>query len=186
MAGALSGAIGSAAGNPMDILKVRQQGSPISEVLPLRWYAKDIYHNQGGLLGFYRGLIPCVTRAVILNAIYMGNYDTVKHGLINRGYMKEGIPCQFVASTITGLAIVLATSPVDNIKTRVYSVRNSVKDGLEYNGMIDCAKKMYQNEGGLPAFYRGFGGQWARVAPLAVIQLVSWEALRKYFGFEGI
>ena len=84
-----------------------------------------------------------MTRAVILNAIYMGNYDTVKHALIDKKYMNPGIPCQFVASTITGLMIVLATSPVDNIKTRVYSVRNSVKDGLEYNGMIGCAKKMY-------------------------------------------
>ena len=83
--------------------------------------------------------------------------------------MKDGISCQFTASVITGLMIVLATSPFDNIKTRIYNEKNSIKDGLKYNGMTDCAKKMYLNEGGIPAFYRGFGGQWARVAPVATI-----------------
>ena len=122
----MAGAIGSFAGNPVDILKVKLQGSPVGETHNLRWYAKDIYYNQGGFMGFYRGLAPCVTRAVVLNAIYMGNYDTVKHKLIDKKYMKDGIPCQFTASTITGLMIVLATSPFDNIKTRVYSVKNSI------------------------------------------------------------
>ena len=121
------------------------------------------------MLGFYRGLVPCVTRAVLLNAIYMGNYDTTKHWLLNQGYFKEGIPCQFCSSTITGLLIVCVTSPVDNIKTRMFSVRNSLGKGLEYNGVMGCAKKMYNHEGGFAAFYRGFGGQWARIAPLAVI-----------------
>lgn len=142
-AGAMAGAVGSTAGNPLDILKVKLQASPVGETHNLRWYAKDIYYNQGGVMGFYRGLIPCVTRAVILNAIYMGNYDTVKHKLINGKYMKDGIPCQFTASVITGLMIVLATSPFDNIKTRVYNVKNSLEQGLEYTGMTDCAKKMF-------------------------------------------
>jgi len=51
----------------------------------------------------------------------------------------------------------------------MYNVRNTVSEGLEYNGVFDCAKKMWYNQGGLLAFYRGFGPQWARIAPLAVI-----------------
>jgi len=91
--GALAGMIGSTAGNPLDILKVRQQGGGVGDFRPMRYHAKDIYQNQGGIMGFYRGLTPSVMRAVVLNAIYMGNYDTMKHAIINRGILPEGLSC---------------------------------------------------------------------------------------------
>ena len=66
------------------------------------------------------------------------------------------------------------------------SNRNSVEQGLEYNGIVDCATKMWKNEGGLAAFYRGCGPQWARMAPIVVIQLTTMEYLRKLPGFNAI
>ena len=56
-----------------------------------------------------------------------------------------------------------ASSPFDNIKTRLM---NGIR---EYTGPIDCAQKMWHTEGGAIAFCRGFGGNWARFAPLTTI-----------------
>lgn len=45
--------------------------------------------------------------------------------------------------------------PIDTIRRRMMmqsgeSVRNRL-----YNGSIDCTKKIYQNEGGIPPFFKG-------------------------------
>jgi hypothetical protein len=48
----------------------------------------------------------------------------------------------------------IATSPMDNIKTRIMNQKSGVKT---YDGILDCAKKMIKNEGGIMSFYKGFG-----------------------------
>jgi Mitochondrial carrier protein len=54
---------------------------------------KDIYINHGGIKGFYTGLAPTVIRAALLNSTKLGTYDTIKHGIIDNGYMKDGYSC---------------------------------------------------------------------------------------------
>ena len=147
---------------------------------PVTWYIRDVY-TQRGVMGFYVGLLPSVTRAMLLNSTKLGTYDTGKHYLIDNGHMKDGKPCQFVASVISGFCMTCVTSPMDNIKTRIMSS----KEGT-YRGIIDCGAKMVRNEGGMMAFYRGFGPQWMRFAPFTTIQLLTWEKLRNLCGLDGI
>jgi hypothetical protein len=45
---------------------------------------------------------------------------------------------------------------------------------------------MVQNESGIKTFWFGFGGNWARFAPLAMVQLLMWEFFRKQIGFGTI
>ena len=59
---------------------------------------------------------------------------------------------------------------------------NQVPGVREYSGLADCAAKMWHTEGGAIAFCRGFGGNWARFAPLTTIQLLVWEQLRRLSG----
>ena len=180
--GAVSGLIGSAVANPADLLKTRMQASPPGEHHPITWHVKDIWSHQG-LMGFYKGLLPTVIRATMLNGTKLGTYDTIKHTLINSYGMEEGKKCQFMASVVAGFCMTVVTSPLDNIKTRIMNQRGQEK---HYEGIIDCAKKMVKNEGGLISFYRGFGPQWARFAPFTTIQLLTWELLRKMSGFNAI
>lgn len=105
-------------------------------------------------------------RAMILNAVKLGTYDTVKHKIIDDGYMKDGIPCQFTASCIAGFFMSVATTPIDNVKTRIM---NQHKGGIQYKGIVDCGKTMFRTEGGFSSFYGGFGPAWARFAPLTII-----------------
>ena len=111
--------IGSALANPADLLKTRAQAQPPGEFKPLMWHVRDIYHNHGGVLGFYTGVGPTVIRATLLNSTKLGTYDSIKHALIDNGYFEEGISCQFVSSVFAGFFMTIVTSPMDNIKTRI-------------------------------------------------------------------
>ena len=55
----------------------------------------------------------------------------------------------------------------------------------QYTGFFDCAYKMLKHEGPV-SFTRGFTASWIRFAPLTTIQLVSWELLRKWGGYDAV
>lgn len=65
---------------------------------------------------------------------------------------------------VLGLTASLAVNPFDVIKTRL-QLLNRPQGEPSYNGIIDCARKIYQNEGFL-AFYKGAVPRMIVIAPL--------------------
>ena len=135
-AGALSGMIGSAIANPADLLKTRAQAQAPGEYKTLSWFVKDIYRN-GGISGFYVGVTPTVVRATLLNGTKLGTYDTVKHTIIDNGWIEEGKKCQFATAVIASFCMTVVTSPMDNIKTRVMNMPAG-----ESMSIIACGRMM--------------------------------------------
>jgi hypothetical protein len=127
------------------------------------WHVRDVYHNGGGIFGFWRGVGPTMVRAILLNATKLGTYDTIKHWLIDSGTFVDGVPCQFISSVIAGFFMSVVTSPIDNVRTRL------MNNPEKHKGVISCAKHMINHEGGLFSFYKGFGPTWARFAPFTTI-----------------
>ena len=76
MAGALAGAMGSCAGNPFDVIKVKMMANQNNKVT-VRSIIKEIWVNQG-FFGFYTGFESSVLRSMVLNAVKMSVYDTCK------------------------------------------------------------------------------------------------------------
>lgn len=93
LAGAITGGVGSAIGNPFDVMKTLAQTNK-DKAVPLATLVGGMYSNQG-VAGFYRGVQANVARACVLNATKMGCYD-----------MSKGYVCE--ASTYLG--VVLAES----------------------------------------------------------------------------
>ncbi len=54
-----------------------------------------------------------------------------------------------------------------------------------YTGVVDCIVKTVKTEG-IRAFYKGFTAQWMRFGPFNIVQLMTWEKLREYYGMKGI
>ena len=50
---------------------------------------------------------------------------------------------------------------------------------------MDASIKILKKEGPL-GFYRGFFPIWGRFAPVTTLQLVVYDNLLNYFGFEAI
>jgi len=89
--GALSGLVGSAIANPADLLKTRMQASPPGENHGVTWHIKDVY-SKNGIPGFWKGVMPTVIRATLLNGTKLGTYDSIKTWLISIGF-EEGQTC---------------------------------------------------------------------------------------------
>jgi len=108
--GLLAGTIAAAVASPTDLLTARQMrpGPHLGMVETARAVV-----GESGVRGLYRGIDTTVTRAAILGGTKMGCYDTTKQWLRQAGW-SDGIGLVFVASTITGLATTITTSPATN------------------------------------------------------------------------
>ena len=119
-AGALTGAIGSAVFNPIDVVRVRQQGAtPYPSTLGA---FVEVARSEGVVSGLYRGLGACVLRAAMLSGSQLATYDTAKRWLRGdegspwaaRGSpwaVPEGPALHFAASFLSGVVAQTATQP---------------------------------------------------------------------------
>ncbi len=53
------------------------------------------------------------------------------------------------------------------------------------DSMVGAAVGIMRTQGPI-GFFRGFGAQWARFGPYAIVQFAVWEALRKACGIKAI
>ena len=71
----------------------------------------------------------------------------------------------FIQGGIAGGIGATVVYPIDLVKTRLQNQRSTVVGEVLYRNAGDCIKKVYANEGGFRAFYRGVGPQLVGVAP---------------------
>lgn len=190
LAGLSAGAFAAAVASPTDLLKIRMQsetGVPKS----LSTHALEIWRERGAqtttesVANFYRGVTTTITRAALIGATKMATYDQTKTML--REHMRwhddvtaERYKLQFCASVTTGLAIALASSPATNARTMIMA-----SEPGRYRGMLHCVFDIVRLRGFL-GLYRGFGAQWARVGPYAIVQFFVWEQLRHLLGMRPL
>lgn len=100
LSGSMAGLVASAIANPLDLLKIRMQAQK-GEPMSLGWHVRDVYAH-GGILGFWKGVLPTCLRAMKMNGTKLAVYDSIKTRLTATGYFDEGIPGQFIASVGAG------------------------------------------------------------------------------------
>ena len=181
LAGSMSGTLGVLVGNPFDVLKTlaitdTQNKMPISKLMTQMY-------NQQGINGFYRGVSANISRACILNGTKMSCYDEIKGHVVNySGWGRKDIRCQSISSFGAGFFMACTSAPFDMVRT---TLMNQPTDKIKYNGFIDAYIKILKKEGPI-GFYRGFVPIWGRFAPVTTLQLVVYDNLLNYFGFEAI
>lgn len=174
-----SGLVAACIANPVDFLKIRMQNWEGESKSPI-WHIKTVF-SESGIGGFYRGVQITVIRAMLINGIKLSTYDQIKSSLKLSGY-KDGILLQFLCSMIAGLIMASISAPFDLSRTRVFSQDTK---NPKYKGLFDCLFKTVKHEG-LFGLYKGFIPMWGRIAPFTVIQLITWEQLRIFFGMTSL
>lgn len=174
LAGAFAGGTGQLIANPTDIVKVRMQANSHAT------YTNVIggIYNTNGLRGFYKGSVPNVQRAILVNAGELAAYDTAKRYLLNNLGFQDNTLCFMSASIISGLCSTVLSCPADVVKSRLMNDTKGV-----YKGVLDCYTKTIRNEGFF-AIYRGFIPTWMRLGPWHLIFWMTSENLRKIAGIE--
>ncbi|XP_071862138.1 dicarboxylate carrier UCP2 [Bombus fervidus] len=175
-AGITTGAMAVLLAQPTDVVKVRLQAGSIGRSVR---YSSTLqaYRNiaaEEGTRGLWKGTMPNISRNAIVNVAEIVCYDIIKEFILERNYLRDGIPCHITAAVAAGLCTTLAASPVDVVKTRYM---NSAPG--EYKGVKDCAVRMMLKEGP-SAFYKGFTPSFTRLVSWNIVLWITYEQFKVY------
>ncbi|GMS80049.1 hypothetical protein PENTCL1PPCAC_2224 [Pristionchus entomophagus] len=133
--------------------------------------AKKIVKSDG-IAGLYRGFISSIQGIIIYRACYFGLYDTIVESVVED---KKKLNF-FVAWGIGQCTVVtsgLVCYPWDTVRRRM--MMQSGRTDVLYKNTFDCWKKVYVQEGGFKAFYKGalsnvFRGMGSALVLLSILR----------------
>ncbi|EEA07358.1 carrier protein, putative [Cryptosporidium muris RN66] len=178
MIGLSAGGIAAIIGNPADLSLIRLQTDSTLPPQQRRHY-KGVFNAMSriikdeGVLSLWRGSTPTVIRAMALNMGMLASFDQTKE--ILQPKFGDTQTTSLIASAISGIFAVTFSLPFDLIKTRLQKMAKLPNGQMPYLGFIDCATKIYRNEG-LLGFFAGYPTYYFRIAPHTMITLlcVDW------------
>ena len=189
VAGGVAGACASALANPTDVVKVRLQADGRLQALegtPPRYSGTGSAFvailRQEGVGAFYRGTLPNVQRATVVNGVGIAAYDHSKQSA--RALLGEGdsLSARFVAALVGGVVTSLAGCPFDVVKTRMM---NQGLGGAPYSSTWECLAATVRVEGIL-ALWKGLVPVYGRQAPFNMLNYLIMEHLtQRLLGKSG-
>ncbi|XP_069125185.1 mitochondrial uncoupling protein 4-like [Argopecten irradians] len=187
LGGLTAGALSQFVVSPTDLVKVQLQmeGRRKLEGKPPRvkggWDALKKITAESGFRGLYRGCVPNVQRAALVNMGDLCTYDTTKQAVLKWTSLKDNYVTHTIASATSGLVAATLGTPADNVKTRIMNQPTENGKGLLYKGSVDCLLTTVKQEG-FWALYRGFVPIWLRMAPWSLTFWLTYEQVRKWSG----
>lgn len=182
--GVTAGGIGAFVGTPAEVALIRMTADGRLPKDQQRGYSSVVNAlsrivQEEGVLALWRGCIPTVGRAMVVNAAQLASYSQAKQILIGSGHFHEGLMLHFVASMMSGLITTAASMPVDIAKTRIQNMK--MIDGKpEYKGAVDVLSKVIRQEGFF-SLWKGFVPYYARLGPHTVLTFIFLEQMNKTY-----
>ncbi|KAI5807457.1 mitochondrial carrier domain-containing protein [Peziza echinospora] len=189
IAGGVAGAVSRTVVSPLERLKIlfqvqgptNQTYNGVGPALMKMW-------REEGFKGLMRGNGTNCIRIVPYSAVQFSSYTIYKKYLLPEGSNDLGTLRRLSAGAMAGVTSVVATYPLDIVRTRL-SIQSasfaSLKKDTVLPGMWGTMKNMYRTEGGVLALYRGLGPTLAGVAPYVGINFATYEAMRKFVTPDG-
>jgi len=182
--GMAAGVTGAFVGTPAEVALIRMTADGRLPAAERRNYS-SVFNalariaKEEGVLTLWRGAIPTMGRAAVVNAAQLASYSQAKELLASTGYFSDGIFLHFCASMISGLVTTAASMPVDIAKTRIQNMK--MIDGKpEYKGAGDVLIKVVKNEG-IFALWKGFTPYYARLGPHTVLTFIFLEQMNGWY-----
>ncbi|KAF3631710.1 Mitochondrial uncoupling protein 3 [Capsicum annuum] len=188
--GGLSGVIAQVVASPADLVKVRMQADSrmASQGLQPRYCGPFDAFNKiirtEGFRGLWKGVLPNVQRAFLVNMGELACYDHAKRFVINNSIANDNIYAHTLSSIMSGLAATTLSCPADVIKTRMMNQAADKQGNYKYRNSYDCLVKTVRVEG-LKALWKGFFPTWARLGPWQFVFWVSYEKFRQIAGLSS-
>ncbi|XP_076451427.1 mitochondrial 2-oxoglutarate/malate carrier protein-like [Babylonia areolata] len=182
--GVTAGGIGAFVGTPAEVALIRMTSDgrlPVDQQRGYKSVVDALFRivKEEGVVTLWRGCIPTVGRAMVVNAAQLASYSQAKQILLSTGHFRDGLFLHFVASMISGLITTAASMPVDIAKTRIQNMK--MIDGKpEYKGALDVLGKVIRNEGFF-SLWKGFTPYYARLGPHTVLTFIFLEQMNKAY-----
>lgn len=163
--------------NPLEIVKIRLQvAGEVVAGAATKTSAWSIV-KELGFMGLYKGARACMLRDVPFSAIYFPAYNHTKKRFADENGYNHPLTL-LAAGCIAGIPAASLVTPADVIKTRLQVVARQGQ--TTYSGVLDCARKIYQEEGGR-AFWKGTVARMFRSSPQFGVTLVMYELFQRLF-----
>ncbi|MEE6505652.1 hypothetical protein FKM82_005605 [Ascaphus truei] len=171
VAGGGAGAVSRTCTAPLDRLKVLMQvhASRSNNMSIAGGFSHMI--REGGFRSLWRGNGINVIKIAPESAIKFMAYEQIKR-LIGSDQVTLRIHERLVAGSLAGAIAQSSIYPMEVLKTRMALRRTG-----QYQGMMDCAKKILLKEG-VSAFYKGYVPNMLGIIPYAGIDLAVYETLK--------
>lgn len=198
-AGLITGAVGSAIGNPTDIVKVRMQAESgrlgaegaietglFAGRRPTYAHTADAFvsiaRTEGIVGGLFKGVYPSMLRAALITSGQMASYDHSKQFLRRAGLgERESV---LASSFVAGVVAASLSAPADLVKSRYMNDRAS--EVPLYRSGLHCAMRTVQVEG-LFALWKGWTPSYLRLGPHFMVSMPLMELMRIYvFGLHPL
>ncbi|XP_027487056.1 mitochondrial 2-oxoglutarate/malate carrier protein isoform X1 [Corapipo altera] len=182
--GMTAGAAGAFVGTPAEVALIRMTADGRLPPGERRGY-RNVFDalvrmaREEGVLTLWRGCIPTMARAVVVNAAQLASYSQSKQFLLDSGHFRDDILCHFCASMISGLVTTAASMPVDIVKTRIQNMR-TIDGKPEYRNGLDVLVKVVRYEGFF-SLWKGFTPYYARLGPHTVLTFIFLEQMNKWY-----
>ncbi|VEN48608.1 unnamed protein product [Callosobruchus maculatus] len=180
----IAGLCGAFVGTPTDLALVRMTADGRLPPAERRHY-KHVFdaliriYREEGLFKLWRGAVPTMGRAVVVNAAQLATYSQAKQMLQQSLQIKDGVLLHFLSSMLSGLVTSVASMPIDMMKTRYQNMK--VVDGKpEYSSPVHVLTSVVKNEGVL-ALWRGFLPYYFKIGPHTVLTFIFLEQFNKAY-----
>ena len=169
----------SVAGIPQEVIKQRL----VTGIYPNFLTAVSKIARTEGLLGFYSGWAPTVSRNLPFVVICFCSFDAFKERALRD--RPEGASLTTFENYAFGVSSALigglCTQPIDVVKTRLMT-QAAVVGAVPYTGVVDCVSTMLRTEGpGI--FVAGIRPRMAYMGPLWALQFglngAATDAIKK-------
>ena len=173
-----SGFLGGVAGNPADVINVRMQNDaslPLDQRRNYRHALDGLIRmtREEGLRVAFRGVLPNSLRAALMTASQLASYDAIKHTLLANTPLTDNLVTHFTASIAAGFVATTVCSPVDVIKTRVMSAKES-------ESLVGLLGKILRAEGA-GWMFRGWVPSFVRLGPHTVATFIFLEEHKRLY-----
>uniref|UniRef100_A0A8C5PGS3 Solute carrier family 25 member 25 n=1 Tax=Leptobrachium leishanense TaxID=445787 RepID=A0A8C5PGS3_9ANUR len=171
VAGGGAGAVSRTCTAPLDRLKVLMQvhASRSNNMSILGGFTNML--REGGIRSLWRGNGINVIKIAPESAIKFMAYEQIKR-VIGSNQETLGIRERLVAGSLAGVIAQSSIYPMEVLKTRM-----ALRKTGQYQGVMDCGKKMLMKEG-VSAFYKGYVPNMLGIIPYAGIDLAVYETLK--------
>ncbi|CAD8127261.1 unnamed protein product [Paramecium sonneborni] len=185
-ASSLAGFIGALVGNPTDVCLIRFQADQSLPIEERRNYKNAFealarIYKEEGILAFWKGSMPTVTRAVAITIGQLTTYDQLKQMSMQLKDSKiESTFDRIIASCGAGIISSVISLPFDNVKTKLQKMKCLGDGSMPYTGVMDCFVKTIKREK-LLGLWVGLFVYFSRVAPQSIMILLIQDYLHQKY-----
>lgn len=184
-AGLIAGTASVLGTYPLDLVKTRLSVLTAQKLdikntkasLTLHGTLMNIYHNEGGILALYRGIVPTVLGVAPYVAINFALFEYLSERVQENINKKPSTLVVLLLGAFSGGVAQTMAYPFDMLRRR-FQIATIPSSPFKYKSTIDALQQIVRRDG-LKGLYRGWGANMWKIMPSMAVQWASYDFLKK-------